>query len=556
MTGSPGVRAALLVGSVELRRSWRRLAKPGPYRTPKLLLLAAFLLVYALAAGAAGLVAGTLLREGLGGVVDAGGDPTTVLAGARTVATGLLAMVAVFTVQRTVKGKGVPDGTALLLTTRSHRTVAAGLLLAETVRVLLVAGAPAFAFAGGVAAGLQRPTAFVPVAVAVLGVVVSGVAVGFAAGLAIKNVAARSRLIARHRLAANLLASSALLGGYLALSSDPAAVAGLVDRLGGNPIGWPADLALSRSPVPVAEGHVGLAAVGLLSLPLLATVATGRLAGWLWYADGTIDGTETPGPSADGGFLLDRIGRVGAALGAGRPVRSVATKCTRRLRRAPQTAQYALLPVFFLFYELQSLVFTGSVPPRLAPLVALAGAWGTGALFTLNPVGDEEPVLPVTLSTAVGGRALLAGRTVAGLAVGVPLTLLGVGAVAAVSPLSIAEGATVATAALALCVAAPALAAAAGVRFPKREATTVARGRELVVPSPWAFAAYSVLLVAVGAPLVVVHLDPATPLLASAPLDAATVRVAGAASTGLLALVLGAIGWRDATGRLDAYRLE
>jgi hypothetical protein len=50
-----------------------------------------------------------------------------------------------------------------------------------------------------------------------------------------------------------------------------------------------------------------------------------------------------------------------------------------------------------------------SVPAVLVYTVGFYGAWATGAAFALNPLGEEWPVLPMTLTSSIGGRTLGGG---------------------------------------------------------------------------------------------------------------------------------------------------
>ncbi|MFB6137633.1 MAG: hypothetical protein ABEJ42_04750 [Halobacteriaceae archaeon] len=548
----PAPRTALLVAATEVRRSWRRLAREGPYRTPKLILGAAFVATYALAAGAAGFFLGAAATA-----VDPGSGLTS-LGVARSLVTGVFVMVVFFATQRSVKGKSVPDAADLLLTSTAARNVAAGLLAAEVARVVLVASAPVFAFASGVAMGSGHRAALPFVAATLFGVLAAGVAVGFALGLAVKNVAARSRFVANHRLAANLLATGALLGGYLVFMGDPGSVRRVGVALSDLPLGWPAEFALLAGPLAVDPVHAAVGGAGLVAVPAGTTLAAVALSRWLWYVDGVEGVTET---ERDPVVRL-RENAVGAGLAGvarralSRPARSVATKNVRRVVRAPYVAQYALLPVFFLFYEAQAFAVTRTVPARLPALLGVAGAWAAGALFTLNPIGNEEPVLPVTLTTAVSGRAFLAGLATAGVATVLPVTTVLVGVAGALSPLAPLQVGVVWVAATALCLVAPGIAAAAGTRFPCRHATTVARGRELRLPSPWAFLAYSVLLAGTAAPLVFAFSAAAEPAAAAAHLPASVLELGGAATAVMVAAVVGGVAYVDAAARLSGYRLD
>ncbi|PSP86244.1 hypothetical protein BRC83_00830 [Halobacteriales archaeon QS_1_68_17] len=75
-----------------------------------------------------------------------------------------------------------------------------------------------------------------------------------------------------------------------------------------------------------------------------------------------------------------------------------------------------------------------SVPAVLVYTVGFYGAWAIGAAFALNPLGEEWPVLPMTLTSSIGGRTLVGGLWLAASLPGVLPGALATLAVAAASP--------------------------------------------------------------------------------------------------------------------------
>lgn len=162
--------------------------------------------------------------------------------------------------------------------------------------------------------------------------------------------------------------------------------------------------------------------------------------------------------------------------------------------------QYAAIPAFVLLTPIQQSVETGEVSSVLPALIAIYGAWATGAAFTLNPLGDEGAVLPITLTSGVTGRRLLGGLLFAGTAVGGPLTVLLVVGLGLASPLGGLSLLSTAVLAGVLCVGACAIGVGVGTAFPKFEKTRLSRSRRAIVPGILAFAVYSLVLSIVSLP--------------------------------------------------------
>lgn len=540
------VRAVLSVARTEVRRSWRSLA-PERHTTAKYLVVGGLLLLYAGALAVSGYLGVRLLARGEGSV------PTVV----RAAVGGLLGLTVVIVAPRTVRRNGYPDAGAGLLTATDHRRVAYGLLVGETLRVLAVLALPVTGLLVGASLGARSPLVGLVAGLVVVAAVLAGTTVGFVLGLALKRVAATWAFARRHRTGLALSVSLSLPVGYAVLAARPALSRRVAAVAGGLPTGWPADAALVVAPggagIP-ARGVLGVA--GLVAVPVLARPLVGRLAGTVWFGDRPDRGED---PSGGPG----RLGTLGAGLGRGplgrlpRTTRVVAVKQLRRAVRAPFTVQYASVGVFALLAEVQAVVRTGVVPARLPVFVALAGAWAAGTMLALNPLGNEGPVLPATLTTGLDARPFLLGLALASLLVVVPPTVLGVVVVGLLAPVSIGTVLAVAAAVPALCAGAVGVAARVGVRYPRLEATTVGRDRTVVVPSPYAVGAFSLLLVLGAAPAAVAAPDALAGWLGTRlGLSVPTVRVAGlVAGTGLLGLV-GGWGWLGAERAIAGWRLE
>jgi len=534
------LRDAALIARVELRRSWRRVTDTERAAL-KLGGLVAVWLVYAAGAGMGGFAVGVVLRSE---EIDAG------IVGARAVALFVLFSVAFVAVQRTVKQIGWPDAPAAVLTAAAPRAVAVGHVASEAGRYLAFVAVPLVAGGIGVAAGARSVAAGLAVVAAGTALVVGGTALGYVGGLLGKALAARSALVQRHRTAIGIASAAAIPALYtipLAVDVD-VSLAALERATDALPPTWLGDPIAAAVPgVAVVPVRAAVGATLLLAVPVGGVALAGHLAERLWTGERTRPTQERDAP----GFGGHRVERVLSGI-VDRPARRVAVTAVRRAVRSPITVQYAVVPVFFLFYEVQTYAISGVVPPRLPITVGLVGVVVTGGLFCLNPIGKEGAVLPAVLTTGAGGRPLVAGAAVGALLAGLPVTVVAVAVVAAASSVGPAVAVADVLGIAALCVAATGIAAALGTRYPKRAATRISGDREVVVPSPWAFLGFLLVTLAVGLPALVGHLNAVAEAVAVSP---AVLRLGGVGLSVALGALAGVVGYRRAVRRADGYRL-
>ncbi|MFB6111455.1 MAG: hypothetical protein ABEJ35_02850 [Halobacteriaceae archaeon] len=541
------LRASTLVAVVELRRSWRSLRPTGRWATIKLLFGVGLVVLYGIALGVAGSLAVRAIETR---------PLRAVRPIARATALGIVFSMAVFVVPRTVRKNGYPDAAPGLLTATSHRRIAVGLLLAEIGRITAVAAVPIAGLAAGVGVGAGSVAAgSMTLFVAGL-LVVAGASVGSVGGLLIKRIATTSPFARRHRTALTLTASMAVPIGYAVLLAQQTVIAELVDILQGVPLGWGTDLILAvvlGNGVPVWRGVVGVAT--LVGTAILAVPVLEQLAAVVWFADrppstgpASVEGGPTPGTDR-------RVASRPLAV-LPRESRAVALKHVRRAIRAPFTVQYATIGLFALLAEAQTIIVTGQVPARLPVFVALAGAWGGGALFALNPLGNEGTVLPVTLTTGVDGEAVIRGITAASLLIAVPPTVIGVVLTAVAAPLTRGYALTILVVTPILLGGATGLAATMGLRYPKLSATAVGRDRTVVVPSPYAVGAFSLALLLAASPAVLTAVEatgrPVARLLGQ---SLPTIRMVGLLATTALLGTGGLLAGRRAATQFEEWRL-
>lgn len=421
----------------------------------------------------------------LGGAVAAGALDAP-LPAAASVAVGVLALPAFVTGVRAVQETGVPAAPETLLLAARHRDVVTATLVVEALLPLAMVGVPGVLASLTFAAGAGSPASAPPVATAVLLLVLVGSAAGFALGLVVRNAVARSRALARYKGGVGFL----LMLAYFAVlygtdASD--AFAPAVRLLAATPLAWFGDLAL-LAVVPAASPLRAAGAVGLAGLALLACwAASDRLATWLWYSVPV----QPHGGEAESS--------IGGLPWLGRTTDRIVRKTWTRARRAPMRLVYVVYPLMFSIGPLVA-GFDGTVPGYVAPSLVVYGAWTTGAAFTLNPIGDETPVLPVTLTTPVRGRRFVRALWLASAAPGVPLTAvlaIAAGVLAGYPPTALA---LVAVLGVCLPALAPGLAAGVGAAFPRTEPARVTRSRRVVVPSLVAFGGYSFALLLLASP--------------------------------------------------------
>lgn len=477
--GRRTLRHARAIAGVEIRRSVRSLRR----ETNKLVGIAinGLLLVAVSVGGGAGLVlfGGAALEL-------AAEYPGAVRAGFAAV----WLFVAAFTAFRTVTVVGAVDGAAGLLTTTSPRSVLGGLLLGEAGRHALAVGVPAAVLAAALSVGAGSVVAGPALLAALLSVWAGAFPLGYAAGQGVRHLSRTVPVVRRNRLKLSV-AALVLYMGVIVRFGDVVLV------LGDTPVGWYGDLALV---VATGSGDPLRAGAALATTALLAPVGLAvadRVAVANWYGDPPVD--DGADDAAGGGSLLDRLGtRLEGPVS--RPTAAVLRAVWLRARRSPHKLTFALLPAFAFVGYLGPALGGGGLPDTLPVMISAYAAWGLGSAFTLNPVGDEGALLPITLTSGIGGHAYVRGRLLAAWVPGVlPTAFL----VAAAGVLVGSEPASVVAAvcyAAVLTAAAPALSVGFGMAIPNFETRRVMMTREAVVPSVFAFFGYMLALGVVAAP--------------------------------------------------------
>ncbi|SNZ12201.1 hypothetical protein SAMN06269185_1547 [Natronoarchaeum philippinense] len=445
-------------------------------------------------------------------------------------------LVALVTILWTIKGQGWRERSDGLLTTLPIGAIVAGDAAAKAIKagrflsVAIVGGAAAFALGAG------RPLGAVGVLVGAVGLVAVAVGAGYVVGLAGLAALRRWAVVREHRL----LVGSPLAALYFGLfvGSRQAGAA-----LGDLPIAWYADLALAS----IGGGDPLRAAGAVLGTPvaLAGLWAVGTpLARRAWLVDPPAEPTDA---EAEASGLLGLFDRLLAAT-CSRPTRAVAGALWRRALREPQALLYVLLPVVLLVSV--GVEFARALPASVPALVAVYGAGAAGAGATLNPLGNEGRGLPATLTTPGSARHVVRGYLVSAALPGAGVaSVLTVGVAAAASG-SIVVVIGAGLLAVALAASLPAIALGIGTVLPEFDAIRPAENAGMTAPHVYAVVAYSTAIGTVGAPVLAGHYL-AREGTAAAPSSA--VVVAGTAATALVAMGLGALGYRRAVRTFETY---
>ena len=460
-----------------------------------------------------------------------------------------------------VGSNGDLDADGYYLSVLSVPEVAGGKLLTSAAKFTPFVLALAVPGHVGIALGAGQPLALVGCGVATLLTIVSGTAVGYPLGLALKGLVRRSATLTRLK---------PLLGGALGVAyvvvmfsgEFTTVVARIEPVLRTPPLGWLGDLALVTTTGVGASptGAAGALVAGVITA-VTGTVLAVPAARYAWETD-----RARPADDGEGGDATppaDPVGRLLGATPVGQSTRGVAVTTLRRVARSPLQLLFAAVPLFAAIPLAEQVLATGTVPWYAPWLVVWYGAWAAGAAVPLNPLGAQGATLPALLSSPASGGQVVRGHVLAAALPAAPLTAaaaVGVGVLGGQSP---PELAAVGVAAVGVVVAASVLAAGVGTVFPRFETLDFGNAREAVPPSKVAFGVFgtalslSVVAVAVvvdelARDLVAVLLTRSLPLHPTVGPDA--VVTVGWVVLGLAVLSV-PLAYRTAATRLDDYRL-
>ncbi len=184
------------------------------------------------------------------------------------------------------------DAESLMLTTVSSRTVAVGLVAAETLRGVAYLAFPTVVITGVVTVVYGSPVSLLFVPAAVVLFVSTSVATGTTLGYLAVWLGATVRLVARHRTVFKTVVVVVAMGGYMAVQFQQV---GFVSRssLAWLPMGWFADFAAVGSPLTGSAPRAVGALVGGLLVVAIGLRITDRETTALWFSDPvSVDGGD------------------------------------------------------------------------------------------------------------------------------------------------------------------------------------------------------------------------------------------------------------------------
>ena len=403
------------------------------------------------------------------------------------VATAIPVVLTLLATFRTLERIGRVEHESLVLTTVHPRAVVVGLITAEVGRIALWFGLPFAVVAATFTAGLGAPSLLVTATAVVVPLACCTTVWGYAVGIAVLRGFERLPGVRRTLKVVGFVAMvgvvlvSQSVGRSLADGSLP--VDTLAATLTFGPLADFLALAFVGTPLarPFSVAAVATLAAIVALTPVGLVVAT-RQASALWFADRASGrdrdsaATVAKADGSPGGFSTPKplSATKGGHVAWGLLVRGV---------RHPQKFTHLVMLVFFLG-PLGTTIVQSSAD-GLGPILAASGAGlGTylaGATFGLNPLGDDRPQFPMLLLTPTAPRALVRGRVLAGVILGVPVAAaLPLATVAlGTSPLSAVAFALVG---VLMCLAAAAFAVGIGAAYPIYEEREF-WGATTVVPS-------------------------------------------------------------------------
>lgn len=469
--------------------------------------------------------------------------------------------------QRVITKQSRIDAEEAILTTVSARSVAGGLIVAESLRVASYIGVPTVIITGAIAYVFHTPLSAVFVPLAVTLYVVSSVIAGYVVGFLGALLLVRSRFIARYKTIIGTVLVTILMGGYFVILSGP--VYGLGNYRGllaWLPISWYIDLAAVGSPIALSWANVAGVLISTIVIFVGGGYAIERLTTALWFDDPiNVDGDKetTPSTTAVTGrdALTSALRPLRIPSGFDMPTHRVAQTTLIRTWRNPSKLTFLMMPVFvagvlFVQFARLGLVF------ELAPvIVAIAVPWIAGAAFGLNPLGDERRVLPTTLTTSITGKQFVDGIAVPGRLIGFPIIIVSLLVANIVGPYSVLEGTGLLVLGAMLLFMSVQFAPLVGMWFPRYSAITVKESREVVPPSITATAIHALVTLGIGIVAAASLLAPesvrtALQLIVDVTVPVLWVRIGGFGIPLVIASALTVGARRYAANRFETYTVE
>jgi ABC-2 type transport system permease protein len=419
--------------------------------------------------------------------------------------------------QRVVSARTRIEAEPLMLTTVSARTVAAGLIVAETLRILANLVVPVLIFTGVGVLLFGSPASLLLVPATAVLFALTAVVTGTVFGYAIALLVATSQFVARHKMVLGSIAS--LVGtGLFFLFFYPQLGGVSQASLAWLPVGWFVDLGVVGTGLADAPGRSVGAVLASLGILIVAGAIVDREVQLLWFIEpvsvDTVaeDETHAPGDAVSSSIRGDPLASAVRPLVVPRivstPVRRVAEWVLLRTRRDPNRLMFLLIPVFAIGSPLLSSgAQSGSIDALASPLAAVAIPWLAGSVVALNPLGDEGTVLPVTL-TAISGKQYVRGLVVPGLVFGLPIALVVTALGGLISPYPLVERVGLIALSGFLTVVSVTITPAIGMALPRFSPIRVGQSRDVLPPRMSAVAVHAALVLVPGGFLVALLIAP------------------------------------------------
>ncbi len=339
-------------------------------------------------------------------------------------ASAMPVVLVLLAVLRTLERIGSIEAEALVLTTVHPRAVVFGLITAEIGRLLLWFGLPLGAFAAAFALGLGAPALVVTGGLVALPLVCCAAVWGYAGGLGIlrllRHLPAVRRLlkVGGALIMVGIVVASQFVGQYI-VEADRW-IQWLLSMTTYDPLIEYVALAFTGTPLarPASIRSIAVLGAMLVLTPIGLAVAT-KQASTLWFTDAPARNTSNQVRRSSGGFTAPQPF---AWTNAGR----IAWGVLVRARRRPQELSHLVMILFFIGPVGTTVVQSSgdAIGVLIAGTGVGLGTFLAGATFGLNPLGDDRPQLPLLLLTTTSPRALVRGRLLAGIAVGLPIAVL------------------------------------------------------------------------------------------------------------------------------------
>lgn len=406
----------------------------------------------------------------------------------------------------------------LMLTTVSARTVAGGLFFAQVVRILVFIGAPIIVLSITVTFIFGSVTSLVVVPIAAMLFVATAVAIGSICGYSMVLIIANISFVARHKTALGTVFAFLFTGGfYIILLSQGEMIS--IHIFTWPVVGWFVDLAMVGTPFDWSLSRVVGLVLSSIAFLIVAGTIIERTTVMLWYTEPvSVTGGDSSYETSTPETKSSKSSRHDALTAAVRPLvvprfvsvstRRVAEWTLLRTWREPNRLLYLLFPAIGIGSSLIGASLQTESPLTFAlPVCAVILSWFVGAVFAINPLGDEGAVLPMTL-TSVSGKKYVRGLMMPGILVGLPLVFVVTCIIGVFSPYTVGEWTTIVILSGFLTCVSVATAPAIGMALPRFSAIRVGQSRDILPPRMTAIMCHMALVMIPGSLLVMLVVAP------------------------------------------------